>query len=157
MNPYLLNVLDYGPVIIERLLKQIEPHRFDEVLEPDRFSPREIVAHLADWEPILRTRLETAVNLPGSEVLGIDEGQLALENEYSKSDPFEQARTYLRERRTTLAWIKEVPSVAYGNLVVHNERGPMSFMDMANMLLGHDLYHIEQLSLYLGDKTAATW
>ena len=40
---------------------------------------------------------------------------------------------------------------------VHPERGEMAVEDQANMLLGHDLYHIEQLGRHVGDKLADVW
>ena len=33
--------------------------------------------------------------------------------------------------------------------VLYPERGVQTVEDLANMLLGHDMYHVEQLSAYL--------
>ncbi len=39
--------------------------------------------------------------------------------------------------------------VDWGKAIVHSERGQMTTYDQANMMLGHDMYHIEHLSQYL--------
>lgn len=157
MNPYLLPVLDFGPLTLQRLLTKIEPHRMDESLSPDRFTPREAIAHLADWEPILRGRLETAVNTPGATIAAYDEGARAEEMGYRSWNVSESAGKFLAERRKTQAWLKTLKPEDWDKSVVHPERGVLTVRDLANMLLGHDLYHIEHLTQYLSEKTVSTW
>lgn len=157
MNPYLLPVLDFGPLTLQRLLAKIEPHRMDESLSPDRFTPREAIAHLADWEPILRGRLETAVDTPGATIAAYDEGARAEDMGYRSWNVSESADKFLAERRKTQAWLKTLKPEDWDKSVVHPERGVLTVRDLANMLLGHDLYHIEHLTQYLSEKTVSTW
>ncbi len=146
-----------GPVAIQRVVAQVDSHRYDEHLEPGRFSLREAIAHLADWEPILLGRIHAAVTNPGSAVEGIDEGERAKTMNYAATDPNDQAGRFLSSRLETVAYLQSLSPEQFQHQVVHNERGPMSVYDMANMLIGHDMYHIEHLSQYLTEKTAATW
>jgi hypothetical protein len=150
MNFYLLLTLELGPRVIRRLLDQLPGGRLDQRLHPDRFTPREVVAHLADWEPITRERIRTALTAPGTEVPAYDEGQMAVDHRYEESDPWEQAERFARERQVTAELLRGLPPEDWGRSVHHPERGPQSVEDLANLLLGHDLYHIEQLTEYLG-------
>ena len=149
MNPYLLPALELGPVIFERLLDHIPRSQLDVSLIEGRFTPREIMAHLADWEPIMRGRIETACLDPGSSLAVYDEGEMAIENEYSSSDIHEQCGIFRRERRITAELARSLTPEAWGQSVSHPERGMLTTEDLTNLLLGHDLYHIEQLSAYL--------
>ena len=63
MNAYLFPGLEFGPRIVARLVEQIPAARYDERTNPSRFTLREAVAHLADWEPILRDRIARALGL----------------------------------------------------------------------------------------------
>jgi hypothetical protein len=150
MNFYLLPTLEFGPRVIQRLLGQLPQERLDHALHPDRFTPREVLAHLADWEPIMRERIRTALTSPGAEIAAYDEGQMALDHGYAERDPWEQVELFIRERRVTAELLRALKDDDWEKVVYHPERGPQSVEDLANLLLGHDLYHIEQLTEYLG-------
>jgi hypothetical protein len=149
MNFYLIPAIELGPLTVQRLLRLISEHRWDEALHPDRFTPREVVAHLADWEPIMRERIRAAVTTPGQTIAAYDEGKMALDHAYRTSVPHEQAELYRMERRTTAEFLRSVTPDQWRHTVHHRERGLQSAEDLANLVLGHDLYHIEQLSEYL--------
>ena len=150
MNFYLFPGLQFGPRIIRRLLEQLPPECLDRPLDPERFTPREVVAHLADWEPIMRERVRLAVTTPGVVIPAYDEGQMAIDHAYAATDPVEQAELFARERQLTIEYLRTLAAEDWPLQVQHPERGPQSAEDLANALLGHDLYHVEQLSAYLG-------
>jgi hypothetical protein len=150
MNAYLLPSLEFGPLVVRRLLDRLPADRLDETLRPDRFTPREVIAHLADWEPIMRDRLRIALERPGAEIPAYDEGQMAIDHRYAELDPVAQAELFIRERAETAALLRGLPAEAWEKHAFHPERGRQSVEDLANLLLGHDLYHIEQLTEYLG-------
>jgi hypothetical protein len=150
MNPYLLPSIELGPRIVARLLDQLPPERLDEAVDPDRFTAREVFAHLADWEPIMRERIRTAVASPGAVIPAYDEGQMAIDHRYAQTDPREQAELFARERAATAELLRGLRDEDWSKSVQHPERGRQSAEDLANLLLGHDLYHIEQLTQWLG-------
>ena len=50
MNFYLLPAIESGPKVVARLIQLIPNYRWDIHGDPNRFTVREVVAHLADWE-----------------------------------------------------------------------------------------------------------
>jgi hypothetical protein len=152
MNPYLLNTLEIGPVVVRRLLDQVPGNRLDEALVKGRFTAREVIAHLADWEPIMRGRILTTATSPGATIEVFDEGEMAIRNKYASTDPWEQCDLFQRERHATAAFVRSLEPDDWQQITHHPERGPLSAEDLTNLLLGHDLYHIDQLSAYLPDK-----
>jgi hypothetical protein len=152
MNPYLLPTLEFGPTVVRRLLSQLPPSRMDEEMEEGRFTPREVIAHLADWEPIMRDRIVSALKRPGTTITAYDEVKMAIDHGYSLSDPSEQCDLFARERRITAQLVRDFKAMDWDKAVIHPERGPLSVEDLTNLLIGHDLYHIEQLSAYLQPK-----
>ncbi len=149
MNVYLLPGLKTGPMVLERLIRLIGPDRLDTPLEADRFTPREIIAHLADWEPIMMSRIQQALDNPGSTVQVWDEGEMAIQNRYSDTNIDEQLMKYAAHRAETIALLEKLNADQLKRTIVHPERGAMTVDDQACLLLGHDAYHIEQLSAYL--------
>lgn len=136
--------------MIARLVGQIDESQYEKPLEEGRFTPREVVAHLADWEPIMRDRIRQAVESPGSTIEAFDEGQMAIDHGYAKTDIHERARVFHQERSKTTHYVEGLTGDELKRAVTHPERGRQTAEDLVGMLLGHDMYHVEQLSGYLG-------
>lgn len=115
------------------------------------------MAHLADWEPIFLERIQAGVDNPGSEVKGRDEGQRAIDQKYESWDVKESLRIFAEARAVTIRYLKALSPEQWQSTIVHNEKGPMTAYDQANMLLGHDIYHFEHATQFMGAKTAGTW
>lgn len=157
MNAYLFPGLEFGPRIVERLVQQIPVGRYDETTNPARFTLREAIAHLADWEPILRGRIEQAVADPDSAVQGLDEGIRAVEQNYGTWDVKEQLAVFTAERAKTIAYLRTLSAEDWQKAITHNEKGRQTVADQANQFLGHDLYHIDHLTEFFAEKVAGTW
>src|ERR1051325_10966181 len=98
MHAYLFKVLEAGPRTLQCLIKMVPVEKMDVPTHPDRFTPREVICHLADWEPISRGRMHTAQATPGAEVPDIDEVQRALDQGYTNWDPSETADLFIERR-----------------------------------------------------------
>ncbi|MEZ0327112.1 MAG: DinB family protein [Fimbriimonas sp.] len=148
-NPYLLLGLQLAPLTYQRLIALVPKERWDERTDPNRFSLREAIAHVNDWEPILLGRMQTAVSTPGATIRAYDEAARAVEQNYAATDPLEQAAQLIERREITVRYLRNEAEGCWSNLVVHPERGPITLSDQANMILGHDHYHLEHLAQYL--------
>jgi uncharacterized damage-inducible protein DinB len=157
MIAYSIQGLAFAPTILERMFSRIPEARLDERESADRFTPREVIAHLADWEPIFLSRMQTAIDSPGSTVMVFDEGELAREHRYAEQMPMECLARFRRDRLETVAWLLGLAPEDFRKQVVHPERGPMTVDDLATYVFAHDAYHFEQLSSFLGERIAGTW
>ena len=135
-NPYLIPALEASPQTIERIVMAVDPSDWDRVTDEDRFSFREAVAHMADWEPIMRGRIELALREPGATITPLDEEARAVEMNYAESD-----------RRITVDLIKGIEDFTVG--VNHPQIGELTVGDLCMILVGHDSYHVEHFSQYL--------
>lgn len=151
-NPYLINSLRDGIEALEVLVRLLHADRLDIPTGKDRFSPRAVVAHMADWEPRLRARLEGAKAQPGVPVLVWDEGELALENRYDESDLDEQIGLLKAEREKTISFLQSLGAEDWNLPFQHPEYGRLTIEDQASFFLGHDAYHLEQLSSVLASS-----
>lgn len=156
MDPYLIRALEMTPRLAEKELRRGAAD-FDVRPNPDRFSMREVIAHLADWEPIMLTRIQTGVDSPGATINAYDEGQMALDNNYAASDPMDMLRRWKADRARSIDYIGKLSDEDFAKPVVHPERGRMTVGDIAHMLVSHDIYHLEQLAEMTDDKTVDTW
>ena len=145
MNPYLIPALSLSPSVFEKLASKIDPASLDSPTHPGRFTPREVIAHLADWEPILLERIKQTISRPGTELKVFDEGDLAVQHSYAKTDITEQLNLFSERRKETVAFLSSLRPADWDEHAVHPERGVLTVRDQANMLPGHDMYHVEQL------------
>ncbi len=158
MNPYLVPALKMTPELTRRLLAEFAPGQIDLRPDPDRFTVREAIAHLADWEPILRDRIRTAVESPGSTIMGMDESERAKTERYAESDPNERLEAWSEERLRTVEYVSSLSAADFSKLAVHSERGEVSASNLANMIPCHDIYHLDHLVWLLDtSKTIDTW
>lgn len=149
MNHYLLRGLASGPVVMRRLYALIPAARRDEPTHEGRFSPRQVVAHMADWEPIFHDRLQLAISQPGSTITVYDEGERAVQLGYAACDADERLVCFARDRARTVEIIQNATAEQLRHPFNHPEHGVMAVDDLACMILGHDTYHFDQLSSVL--------
>lgn len=150
MHRYLVPGLKLSPDIFQRVIDRIPDEKLDVPTHPDRFSPREVIAHLADWEPIMRDeRIRATLENPGQTFNAYDEVEMAATNRYAETDINEQLRKFAIERAETVALIRQMPAEAWEFIGHHPEAGDLKLWQITNMILGHDTYHIEQLTAVL--------
>lgn len=59
ISRYLLLDLASAPDVLEKMLETItSPHVYDKRPDPERFTLREVVAHLADWDKVFLGRMK---------------------------------------------------------------------------------------------------
>ena len=146
---YLFKGLELAPSAMERIVRRVPTTAFDERRDPERFSFREAVAHLADWEPINLDRLRRGVAEPGCTVPGYDEGRLAVDRNYAASDPHEQVGRFTEGRKKVISCLRELTQEDWDKVFYHSERGRQTVFEQAVTILGHDMYHLEQFTHYL--------
>lgn len=137
------------PATLVRMIDGIRPDQYDTALSAERFTLRELVAHLADWEQIFLDRITQAVEYPGSTIEAIDEGQRAIDHHYSEKDVHHELEVFENRRRDTVSYLLGLAEDDWTKTAIHSERGEVTVEQLVHFLLGHDMYHIHQVSEYL--------
>jgi len=145
-NAYLFEGLEGGAEALKIVAGRVPANLYDVPTGPGRFTPREVIAHLADWEPRLRGRIEAALRQNDAPVEVWDDGQLALDNRYSETDYSERLETFSKERYKTIELLKSLDKSDFDRTYLHPQKGRMKVEDQAAFFMGHDLYHLDQLS-----------
>jgi uncharacterized damage-inducible protein DinB len=149
VNPYIRRSLRFTPLIIERLVKQLPDSAFDERFDPDRFTLREALCHLADWEPFFLERLKGAVTQDNFQITAYDEGQLAIDNDYTHQDVRKALERYKAGREAYANYAESLTAEQLDRPAFHPEQGALTAGDLIDIVVGHDVYHIEQNSARL--------
>lgn len=120
--------------------------------DPDRFTLRETLAHLADWEPvaharIVRTATETAPFLPNW-----DENQAAITGGYAQISPQESLQWFTERRNATVAYLATLADTDWNRVARREGVGELSIERQAFLMLTHDGYHLRQAVEWLAQK-----
>lgn len=143
---YLLIDLESAPEVLARLLADVtDPAVYDRRPDPDRFTLREMVAHLADWEKVFLQRLTQTRDEENATLQGLDEGQVAIENDYAHADPQECLARYSMGRSKIVAFLRELSPEQWSQSGTHTEVGPISLEGQVVLIAAHDGYHRQQL------------
>ena len=148
---YTLISLEGTPMVLKRMLHGIaaESSFWDFKGDPERFTAREVLAHLADWDAIFLERLTRTVTMDNPVLQGLDEGKIALERSYGSQNARDNILRLQSTRTKLLAYIHSIKSEDWEKLGNHSEIGPITFDSQVVLMLAHDGYHARQLAEYL--------
>jgi uncharacterized damage-inducible protein DinB len=139
------------PAVLDSLLNGLPSSdpRWDMHPEPGRFSLREIAAHLADWDAIWLERLAMTRDQDNPSIVPIDEGELAVANDYAHRDP-DMSRALLHQRRTEVVkLLRALGDDDWDRPAMHPEFGTFPLKDQAIFVVLHDGYHTHQVARWL--------
>ena len=156
LNPYasfldgrpVLEILAETPRAIRSLLDAIGPGKSYEAPAPGKWSPGEIVAHLADCELVFGFRLRQTLAEDGPTIQPFDQEKWAAT--YNRVEPAEACAAFSAFRKWNLILLETALPAAAGRTVTHPERGAMTFQTIVETMTGHDLNHLGQLQRIAG-------
>jgi hypothetical protein len=155
LNPYakFLDGRDPVPVLfatalhLRRVTAPFSVEQVDQRPAPDKWSIREIVAHLADCEIVfafrLRQTLAPALDEPHAIIQPFDQEIWAQRyvayNLAAALDLFQSLRDW------NLRFLTTVKEADRHRITTHPERGTMTFWTIIETMGGHDINHIYQI------------
>ena len=139
----------------ERLAQLIEGVSTSELRKrpaPDRWSVREIIAHLADGEIVGGFRVRFILGSPGSPVVAYDQDKWVTSGHYDKRNPQKSAELFRVLREANLALLESLEPDDWKQYGMHSERGKESIEHIVRMFAGHDVNHLRQIEKILAPK-----
>jgi DinB superfamily len=151
MNPYAgqLGTRDPLKVVattarhLEQLSVALGPVRIEESPAPGKWSPLEILCHLADCELVFSYRIRQALAEDHHVVQTFDQDLWA--QTYAGYDAQAAMMTFSCVRQWNLMLLRSLPPQAMQKKMTHPERGLMTFRELIETIAGHDLNHLAQL------------
>ncbi len=143
---YLFAALEAAPALFDHLLRGLTEEEADRRPDPDRFTIREVMAHLADWEPVFLERLTRMRREDHPTLPGYDEGQWALDHGYARSDWRERALLFAERRRSLAAFLHSCTPDDWPRTADRPEIGILTIESQALLIPLHDTYHLRQIA-----------
>jgi hypothetical protein len=137
-------ILRQTPDILRSLLANAAPEDLDWQPAPDRWSINMVLAHLADVElKGFVSRFRAIAEQDNPFLPSYD--QLDQFRSSKKFDGRAELKTFGQRRGDTLTWLDSLPASVGGRTGRHEELGVLSFNQLLNEFVFHDLGHIRQV------------
>ena len=144
-------ILSATPEEVTQLSESMGASKLSTAPAPGKWSPAQIIAHLADCELAFGFRLRQTLaqdptRHPGEAphtIQPFDEDRWA--PSYDKITADQALAAFTALRAWNLILIRNAPKTAANIPVTHPERGPMTFQTIVETLAGHDINHLQQL------------
>lgn len=128
---------------IASLLEKIGAAKSAQSPAPGKWSPAEIICHLADCELVFGFRLRQTLAEDNHVIQPFDQDKWAVG--YAGIADTEALAAFSAIRNWNLALIRRALPAAADRVVTHPERGAMTFQIIVETMAGHDLNHLGQL------------
>ena len=112
---------------------------------PDKWSPVEIIAHLADVEIAASWRMRSILAHDGVPTQAFDQDEWVRNLRYEATDPAESIDLFDAARTANLRLLRRVDPKRLENHGMHSERGRETVAHLIRLFAGHDLNHLAQL------------
>lgn len=129
-------------------LAAISPDRLSMPIAPGKWSPAQIVSHLADCELAFGFRLRQILAEDSPVLQPFDQDKWA--STYGGITASGALDAFTALRAWNLRFIKTALPVAADRAGTHPERGCITFQTIVETMAGHDLNHLSQLSRIAG-------
>ena len=151
MNPYARQLGSRDPLKVvattarhlEQLSVALGPARIEESPAPGKWSPLEILCHLADCELVFAYRIRQALAEDHHVIQPFDQDLFA--RNYAGYDAQAAMMTFSCVRQWNLMLLRSVLPEVMAKPILHPERGEMTFRELIETIAGHDLNHLAQL------------
>ena len=109
---------------------------------PGKWSTIEVVAHLADFEPILADRIKRTLSHDRPTLLSADENLFASTLAYQQRDLEEELALIEITRKQLARILREQPDSVLQRVGVHSVRGELTLERTLTMAINHIPHHL---------------
>jgi uncharacterized damage-inducible protein DinB len=136
-------VIAMTPGLVNQAISAMTPEQIDAPISEGKWSPREIVAHLADCELVFAFRLRQTLAMPSPVIQPFDQDDWA--KQYAVYDIASALAMFHAAREWNVKLIGGLSEADWQREMTHPERGTMTFQTVVETMAGHDINHLEQL------------
>lgn len=111
-----------------------------------KMSTLEVVAHIADFEPVLAERMKRIIALDRPVLQAADENDFLAALAYHERDLEEELRLIELTRSQMGRILKKLPAEAFARVGVHSEKGERTLEQMLTTTANHIPHHLPFLA-----------
>jgi hypothetical protein len=153
-HPYVweecLEALEKTPRALQQLAERIPSDRWAHRPSPDRYSPRELLYHLAEVEEAFFRRYRLIAEQEHPTLTAYDPHDALSEERFAGGSVQEGIARFAEARGRSLEYLRHLPAEARDRTGVHPEFGEWSIFQQVQLCVAHDLLHLADILLRSG-------
>ncbi|HTS61748.1 MAG TPA: DinB family protein [Candidatus Acidoferrales bacterium] len=134
-----------GPELLAVVLTGVFGEEEDFVPAPGKWSPRQIVAHVADAELVAAHRFRQMLAEDQPPLIAFDQDKWTQNLDYARRKPKQSLETFRRLRTENYELLKDLPPAAFERTGNHSERGTISVRNLLEGMAEHAESHARHL------------
>lgn len=144
-----------APKRVKKILRGLSEKELETRPAPGKWSIKEIIAHLADGEVVLGSRLRFVAAMDRPPILGYDQDAFVERLGIARVSTADLLDSFAAVRGANVGLLKRLPQESFTRIGLHSERGEESIHTMLVMYAGHDHIHEQQLARLREELIAA--
>jgi uncharacterized damage-inducible protein DinB len=149
-NPLIENYLA-GPRLLREAVQGMSDAELDAAPIPGKWTTRQVVCHLADFEPIYADRMKRIIAEERPTFFGGDPDLFAARLAYERRDVENELQMIEAVRRHLAAILRTLAPEDFGREGIHAEDGPIPLQTLLERITNHIPHHVR----FIQEKRAA--
>lgn len=150
-HPYVweecLEALEKTPQAVQRLATLIPAEGWERRPSPDRYSPKELLYHLAEVEEAFLRRYRLIAEQEHPQLTVYDPHDALSEERFAQGTVQDGIARFTEVRARSLEYLRNLPADARDRTGVHPEFGEWSIFQQVQLCVAHDLLHLSDILL----------
>jgi len=149
-----MDSLEGMPTVFTTLLDRLDSksERWDRRFDPERFTLREVLAHMVDYDAIWNEYIDLALAKSDgpAEVPLYSPDLVASRRDYSAADPWRSVQDLRVSRATLVAKLRPLETDSWvAHAITSPRHGLLNIDELASLFVGHDGYHARQIAEFV--------
>jgi hypothetical protein len=134
-----------GPEHLASAIAGADDAELDFKPAPEKWSARQIIAHLADTEAVATIRFRQIVAEDEPTLFNWDQNAWAERTDYHRRDPSRAIRTMRFLREDNCCFLEVLAPAAFSRAGIHTRRGRMTLLELLKLFSEHVEKHCNQI------------
>lgn len=139
----LINEYTAGPQKLRDAIAGMTPEQIDAAPVPGKWSTRQVICHLADFEPVYADRMKHVIAEDQPPFAGGFHQQFAEHLAYDQRDIEEEISLMEVTRSQMTRILRSLPAEAFERTGIHSVDGPMTLRTLLERITNHIPHHVQ--------------
>ncbi|HAH48469.1 DinB family protein [Gimesia sp.] len=134
-----------GPEALRRAIEGMSPAELDAAPIPGKWSTRQVVCHIADFEPVYADRMKWIIAEDHPPLPGADHNLFAERLAYAQRDMDEELQLIAVVRQNMARILKTLSEAQFQRTGLHSHDGEVSVAKLLERITHHIPHHIQMI------------
>jgi uncharacterized damage-inducible protein DinB len=132
-----------GPKLLRETIAGMTAEQIDAAPVPGKWSTRQVICHIADFEPVYADRMKRVIAEDNPTMFGGDPDLFAARLAYDARDVDGELQLIEATRRHTAGILRTLPADAFQRTGNHSADGPITLETLLRRIAGHIPHHVK--------------